>query len=72
MVPQFDIFSGYFPRTDAIWIDYAEGLAEAYQTMLRLAAEKPGPYFVFSSHAHKSVASIDTTSFLKDGSRECA
>ena len=72
MVPMFDIFSGRFPQKDAIWIDSVEGLAEAYQAMLRAAAEKPVPHFVLSSHSCVAVASIDTTSFLREQESERA
>jgi hypothetical protein len=61
----FDVFSGRLSQEDAVWIESAEGLAEAYQRMLRLAADKPGPYFLFSSYAHKSVACIDTSKLLQ-------
>jgi len=72
MVPMFDIFSGRFPQKDAIWIDSVEGLAEAYQAMLRAAAEKPVPHFVLSSHSCVAVASLDTTSFLREQESERA
>src|SRR5436190_22757067 len=38
----------------------------------RNAAEKPGPYFVFSSYSRSPGASVDPTSLLRRGERECA
>lgn len=72
MVPMFDIFSGRFPERDALCVESVEGLAEAYQRMLCLAAKQPGPYFVFSSYTHKSVACVDTTKLLGKYEDECA
>ena len=72
MVPMFDVFSGRFSEEDAVWIESAEGLPEAYQRMLRLAADKPGPYFVFSSYSHKSMVCIDTSTLLANCADECA
>ena len=72
MVPMFDIFSGIFMSKDAVWIEAKEGLAEAYQSMLRIAAVKPGPYFVFSSYTRTCVASVDTSKFLEEYKAECA
>jgi hypothetical protein len=43
-----------------------------HQRMLRLAAEKPGPYFVFSSYTHESVASVDTADLFQNFKDECA
>jgi hypothetical protein len=72
MVPMFDVFSGRFTQESAIYIDSVEGMVEAYQTMLRLAAEKPGPYFIFSCYSRSPVAALDTTSLLPRDERECA
>jgi len=72
MLPMFDIFSGHFMDKDAIWIEAKEGLAEAYQAMLQIAADKPGAYFVFSSYTRTCVASADTSKFLEGYKAECA
>jgi hypothetical protein len=61
MLPPFDLFSGHFSRNDATWVQACEGLTEAYSRMLTVAAERPGPYFVFSSYERKCVASVDTS-----------
>jgi hypothetical protein len=58
--PRYDLFSG-FPDRDAIWIQSIDGLANAHDCMEKLAAEKPGPYFVFSISTSTVVAKIDTT-----------
>jgi hypothetical protein len=58
--PRFHLFSG-IPDRDAIWIEAIEGLANASDRMKKLAAEKPGPYFVFSSFTYTVAAEIDTT-----------
>ena len=59
-VPVFDIFSGRFDGTDAVWLGAAEGLAKARDAMLRFAAKSPGAYFVCSD-SRAVVASVDTT-----------
>lgn len=70
-LPVFALFSGHFENNDAVWIAAEEGLAESYQKMLQIAAAKPGPYFVFSSYTRKCVASIDTSSLLREDERQC-
>ena len=72
MFPTFDIFSGHFNQQDAIRIEALEGLEEAYEKMLQIAADRPGPYFVLSSDNQKCVASVDTSEFLKESKSECA
>jgi len=42
-------------------VDNVNGFAEAYQTMLLLAATKPGPYFIFDTSEQACVGAIDTT-----------
>ena len=59
-VPTFHIFSGFRDK-DALWLDSVEGLAAANEKMKQLGAEKPGPYFIFSTDTHKVLASIDTS-----------
>jgi hypothetical protein len=58
-VPTYDIFSGRID--DAIWIEATEGLVNAYEKMAKVAADKPGPYFVFCSESHTICASLDTS-----------
>jgi hypothetical protein len=60
-VPTFDIFRGRYPEPDAIWVEPAEGLGAAVERMKVMAAEKPGPYFVFDVRAHQLMAAVDTT-----------
>ena len=61
MRPTFDIFSGKFREPDTLLVDAVESFEEAYQKMLLLAADKPGPYFIFSGREQTCVADIDTT-----------
>ena len=62
MFPTFDIFSGHFRQKDATWIEAREDLPQAYQKMLQVAADKPGPYFILSSNdAQTCVAAVDTS-----------
>lgn len=72
MLPMFDIFSGHFMNKDAVWLESNESLAAAYQRMLRIAADKPGVYFVFSSYTQTCVASLDTSMFLEQYKADCA
>lgn len=60
-VSTFDIFNGRFGDNDIVWIESVEGLAACKKRMVTIAAEKPGPYFVFSSIDHLIVAVTDTT-----------
>ena len=59
-VPTFDIFSGRVDK-NAIWIEAVEGLGNAYELMTKLAAQTPGPYFVFCTRTHTVRGSIDTS-----------
>ena len=59
-VPHYHIFSGFRDK-DALWLDSVEGLGAADERMKQLAAEKPGPYFIFSTDTHTVLASIDTS-----------
>ena len=61
MLPTFDIFAGKFREPDTLLVDAVESFEEAYQKMLLLAADKPGPYFIFSGREQTCVADIDTT-----------
>jgi hypothetical protein len=60
-VPTFDIFSGRPGDKHAIWLEKVEGLGDAYDRMKALAAENPGPYFIFHIEGHQILASINNT-----------
>jgi hypothetical protein len=60
-IPFFDIFRGRFLEADAEWIDSIEGLGAARERMKKIAAEKPGPYFVFGPQYGIVFAAIDAT-----------
>jgi len=59
--PTFAIFSGHFKQRDVLWIEAREELMEAYEKMLQIAADKPGPYFILSTDTQTCVASVDTS-----------
>lgn len=59
---RFDIFSGRV-NSDVVWIEAVEGLGNAYARMTKIAAEKPGTYFIVYK-ASQICGSIDT-SFLQ-------
>jgi hypothetical protein len=42
----FDLFSGT-PDERAVWLEAVIGLDEATDRLRRIAAESPGPYFIF-------------------------
>jgi hypothetical protein len=58
--PSYGIFSGRVYK-NAVWIAAIEGLGNAYELMTRIAAETPGPYFVFCPRTHTVRGSIDTS-----------
>jgi len=58
-VPNYHVFSGSRDK-DALWLESIEGLGAANERMEQLAAEKPGPYFIFSTDTTFS-RSIDTS-----------
>jgi hypothetical protein len=59
-VPQYDIFSGHVDR-DALWLETVEGLGAAVAKMKEYAEQSPGCYFVFCTHTHSVLASVDTS-----------
>lgn len=59
-VPKFDIFSGA-PDRDAVWVCAARGLANAKEHMDRIAAERPGRYFIFYAPERKILSQIETS-----------
>jgi len=70
--PTFDIFRGA-PDKDAIWLEAVESLGIAFDRMKELATESPGPYFVFDTKSHKTLAFINTTQTAKaDGKANVA
>ena len=60
-VSSFDIFQGRFGMGAVGWVQAVEGLTEAKKRMEKIAAEKPGVYFVFSQVHQLIVAVADTT-----------
>ena len=69
-VPTVHIFSGFRDK-DALWLDSVEGLGAADERMKQLAAEKPGPYFIFSTDTTFS-RSIDTSIQTVEAHRKSA
>jgi len=59
--PTYLIFSGCFPEADVLWLESVVGFDAARERMQRLAAQKPGPYFIFSTNIHVVLATIDST-----------
>jgi hypothetical protein len=59
--PIYLIFSGRFPETDLLCLESVVGFRAARERMQRLAAQNPGPYFVFSTNIHAVLATIDST-----------
>ena len=60
-VPQYHIFSGLRDK-DPMWLETVEGFAAAHKRLKELAAQEPGPYFIFCSGTHTVVASTNTSS----------
>lgn len=58
--PSLDIFSGELDK-DAMWLESAESLSKARERMEKIAAEKPGRYFIYSVRSHAVLAQIDTS-----------
>jgi hypothetical protein len=59
-LPTFEIFSGRVDK-NAIWIETIEGIGNAYELMTKIAAETPGPYFIFCSRSRTLCGSINTS-----------
>jgi len=56
-----------------MWVEAAEGLGFAFDRMKELATESPGPYFVFDTKSHKTLAFINTAQMVKaDGKANVA
>ena len=55
----YHIFRGE-PDKEPRWLGSVKGLGTAMQEMVKLAAEKPDSYFVFSVRSRKVAASIST------------
>lgn len=58
-VPKFDIFAGA-PDRDALWMCTVRGLANAKERMDKIAAERPGRYFIFYTPERKVLAHVET------------
>jgi hypothetical protein len=56
----FEIFSGD-PKKNPMWIGTARSKEEAEARMAKLAAEKPGKYFIWFGPTQEAVAEVDTT-----------
>ena len=56
----FEVFSGE-PQRDPMWIGTEQSREKAEERMAKLAAEKPGKYFVWFASSQKVVAEVDTT-----------
>jgi len=60
--PTYQIFSGCFSDDrDVLWLESVVGRTAAQERMQTLAAQKPGPYFIFGLESHAVLAIIDTT-----------
>ena len=61
----FDIFRGNHegPFSEVTWLECIDGFEVAEERMKEFAAERPGPYFVFSIFSGAVWSSIDTTLF---------
>lgn len=57
--PKFDIFAGV-PDRDAVWVCTVRGLANARERMERIAAERPGRYFIFYAPDRTILAQTET------------
>jgi hypothetical protein len=60
MNPRYDIFRGSKEQTP-MWLESTDRLRNAYERMVSLAEEKPGPYFIFDSHDSTVVDKLDTS-----------
>jgi hypothetical protein len=61
MVAKYDFFSGVLHGKDAFWVGCTECLEKAKEQMNEMAAETPGPFFVFSVSEQRVVAEVDTS-----------
>jgi hypothetical protein len=59
-MPAYEVFSGRVDKK-AVWIETVEGLGNAYELMTKIAAETPGPYFIFCSRTRTLCGSINTS-----------
>lgn len=60
-VPAFDIFAGTPGHANVLWICSVNGLTRAKERMDRIAAQKPGEYFIFFTDGHTVVAHVETS-----------
>jgi hypothetical protein len=57
----YHIFSGRYGTRNVLWRYSVEGFGTANQRMKELAAQEPGPYFVFCTEKQDVVAATDTS-----------
>jgi|HubBroStandDraft_5_1064220.scaffolds.fasta_scaffold3796072_2 hypothetical protein len=58
--PKFHIMSGRDEK-DCLWLCSVETLAAATEEMNKVAADKPGKYFIFDLSSNTIVAQVDTS-----------
>jgi hypothetical protein len=63
--PAFEIFKGFYPDKEAIWVETVHGLGHARERMEQIAVNAPGPYFVYSTRDNLVMAISDTTGLLE-------
>ena len=61
----FDIFRGHYLDKEAVWVQAVEGLGKARERMRKIAADNPGPYFVFSWPDQLVLDIVNTASNLE-------
>jgi hypothetical protein len=61
-MPTYEIFSGRIDK-NAVCVETVEGLGNAYELMTKIAAETPGPYFIFCSRTQRLCGSINTSTW---------
>ena len=55
---RFELFSGTIEQAP-IWVESVTGLGWASERLRDLAAESPGPYFIFHAASNSVVQSVD-------------
>jgi hypothetical protein len=70
-IPQYDVFLGTF-GVDATWLEAVDGVGNALDRMKFLAAEVPGPYFIFCQKTHRVMASMNTAKVAETRSAKSA
>jgi hypothetical protein len=67
---KLDIFSGGPDGNDVMWICTVLGLREAKEMMEKIAAKKPGPYFIVDIATREILAQTETLSRKDDNRRQ--